>query len=365
MPIDFETVPGESAREGLTIDNQFVASHGVTFQLEPKGAPKLAGVGAPVTAFEGPLRSPDTPAANQGVASFFLTDDGTLLEMNAPALVVSYDPPTAAASGVVLDIDFDEILTIEARGSTGSVLQTLTIRAGDRGTGDGIATRWAIDRPSSDIQSIRFAGRWTKSGGFGLAFDSFCSRSSAAGSLLRLSLDASVLFDFDRSVLRSEAESVLRGAADRLRAYPRTRVIVEGHTDNVGAPAYNQRLSEQRAASVVKYLQSHLSVGPDGLTFESVEYGEIRPASDNSTEQGRQRNRRVEIRVTGPSAPWSRFSLNCARNFTVAHLSCVFAAGEQKKTCHVSITLIPLERCLRSEPSAELVRLAELSRHSW
>jgi outer membrane protein OmpA-like peptidoglycan-associated protein len=300
VPIDFETVPGESVREGLTIDTQFAASHGVTFRLEQKGAPTLAGVGAPVTAFEGPLRSPDTPAPNQGVASFFLTDDGTLLEMNAPALVVSYDPPTAAASGVVLDIDFDEIFTIEARGSTGSVLQTLTIRAGDRGTGDGIATRWAIDRPSSDIHSIRFAGRRTKAGGFGLAFDNFCSRSSAAGSLLQLSLDASVLFDFDESVLRPEAESVLRNAADQLRAYPRSRVIVEGHTDNVGAPAYNQRLSEQRAASVVKDLQSRLAVGANALTFESVGYGESRPAADNNSPGSRQRNRRVEIRVTQP-----------------------------------------------------------------
>jgi len=298
VPIDFETVPGESVREGLTIDTQFAGSHGVTFRLEPKGAPTLAGVGAPATAFEGPLRSPDTPAANQGVASFFLTDDGTLLEMNAPALVVSYDPPTAAASGVVLDIDFDEIFTIEARGSTGSVLQTLTIRAGDRGTGDGIATRWAIDRSSSDIHSIRFAGRRTKAGGFGLAFDNFCSRSSAAGSLLQLSLDASVLFDFDKSVLRPEAESVLQDAADRLRRFPGARVVVEGHTDDVGAPAYNQRLSEQRAASVVKYLQSQLSVGPDALTFESVGYGETRSVSDNTTEQARQRNRRVELRVT-------------------------------------------------------------------
>ena len=255
-----------------------------------------------MTAFEGPRRAPDTPAPNQGVGEFFLTDDGSVPVLNAPPLVVSYNPPTAAASGVVLDIDFDEVFTIEARDAAGSVLQSLIFRAGDAGTGDGIATRWAIDRPSSDIHSIRFAGRRTKAGGFGLAFDNFCSRSSAAGSLLKISLDASVLFDFDKSVLRSEAENVLQSAADRLKAYPRARVVVEGHTDNVGAPAYNQRLSEQRAASVVKYLQSRLSVGPDALTFERVGYGETRPTSDNSSEQGRQRNRRVEIRVTMPNS---------------------------------------------------------------
>ena len=89
---------------------------------------------------------------------------------------------------MVLDIDFDETFTIEARDKAGRVLHAIAIKAGDRGTGDGIATRWSISRKSNDIYSIRFAGRRTKAGGFGLAFDNFCSRSSAAGSLPARSL---------------------------------------------------------------------------------------------------------------------------------------------------------------------------------
>jgi outer membrane protein OmpA-like peptidoglycan-associated protein len=188
--------------------------------------------------------------------------------------VVTYNPPTAAASGEVLDIDFDETFTIEARDNAGVVRQALTINAGDRGTGDGIATRWSIKRESSDIRSIRFVGRRTVPGGFGLGFDNFCSRSSAVGSLLQISLDASVLFDFDKSELRPEAEGALNTAAERLAAHPRRRVIVEGHTDNRGAAAYNLRLSDQRAAVVLRYLQSRTAAG--GLTFESGGYGDTR-----------------------------------------------------------------------------------------
>src|SRR5688500_18501339 len=143
-PIDFETIPQNTSKEGLLIDDQFAASHGIRFRLEPQGAPRLAGVGAPLTGFEGPRRQPDAPAPNQGVGNFFLTDDGVLSRMNVPPLVVAYDPPTNAASGVVLDIDFDEMFTIEARDAGGKVRHTITIKAGDPGTGDGIATRWSI-----------------------------------------------------------------------------------------------------------------------------------------------------------------------------------------------------------------------------
>ena len=61
-PIDFETVPPNASAEGLLIDHQFAASHGITFRLEPQGSPRLAEVGAPMTAFEGPGRAPDMPA---------------------------------------------------------------------------------------------------------------------------------------------------------------------------------------------------------------------------------------------------------------------------------------------------------------
>jgi outer membrane protein OmpA-like peptidoglycan-associated protein len=296
-PIDFEMVNGAAPKEGDTIDRQF-ASQGVTFRLEPEGAPKIAQVGRPVTAFEGP-KQVDTPAPDQNIGTFFLTDDGTLARAASP-LLVTYDPPTAAASGVVLDVDFGESFTIEARNAAGRTLQTLTIKAGAPDTGDGIATRWAISRERAEISSIRFHGT-RPSGRFGLGFDNFCARSSAAESKLKLSLDASVLFDFDKSDVKPEAASTLADAAGRVAGFAGSVVRIEGHTDNVGRPDYNQRLSEQRAATVMRYLQSQPAL-QSGFTFESVGFGDTRPTDDNGSEQGRARNRRVEIRVIEKAA---------------------------------------------------------------
>ena len=78
----------------------------------------------------------------------------------------------------------------------------------------------------------------------------------AIGSALRLSFDASVLFDFDRSVLRPEAQAALAEAAVTIAAYADAVVTVEGHTDDVGAAAYNAKLSQARAASVRAFLLS-------------------------------------------------------------------------------------------------------------
>ncbi len=167
--IDFETIPGSTPSEGLAISNQFLASEGVEFSLEGGGAPVLAEVGAPATGF-GPN---DSPLDSTAIGSFFLTDDGVLTGLTAPALIVSYSVPTAAASGVVLDIDFDESFTIEARDEFENVLDSLVISAGDPGTGDRVATFWSISRPQNEIFSLRFKGTRTVAGSFGLGFDNF------------------------------------------------------------------------------------------------------------------------------------------------------------------------------------------------
>ncbi|MCZ7582429.1 MAG: OmpA family protein [Deltaproteobacteria bacterium] len=70
------------------------------------------------------------------------------------------------------------------------------------------------------------------------------------------------------------------------------QVVVEGHTDNVGADAYNQKLSERRAASVRMYL---IGKGLDAAKLNAVGYGESKPVADNDTPDGRQKNRRVEF----------------------------------------------------------------------
>lgn len=184
--INFESIPGiEVPTDGLLINNQFETTHGVIFSLEGGGSPQLARIGAPTTAFQGPIAG-DTPVPGQGIGEFFLTDDGILSGLAAIPLIVTYTTPTAAASGIILDIDFDESFLIEARNNIGDVIESIVINAGDPGTGDGIATLWSFTRPSADVYSIRFVGSRSTSGSFGLGFDNFDARSASAATPIPL-----------------------------------------------------------------------------------------------------------------------------------------------------------------------------------
>src|SRR5947207_2916710 len=78
------------------------------------------------------------------------------------------------------------------------------------------------------------------------------------------------------------------------RNYPDEQVTVEGHTDSVGTPFYNQTLSEQRASAVSTYL---IDEGVPSPRITSIGYGETRPKASNDTPEGRQLNRRVEIHI--------------------------------------------------------------------
>jgi len=181
--INFETVPSETPFEGLVIDTQFQATYGVTFSLEGGGSPVLAQVGAPATAFTYISSSgADQPAPGQNVGSFFLTDDGSP-STASPLLIVTYDTPVNAASGVVIDIDEGtggtiEAWDVQARDESGSIVDTISLSFGDPNTGDGIATTWSFDRSQDDIFSIRFAYVGTKPS-YGIAFDNFSPSSPA------------------------------------------------------------------------------------------------------------------------------------------------------------------------------------------
>jgi len=105
-----------------------------------------------------------------------------------------------------------------------------------------------------------------------------------------------VTFDFDKATLRADARAVLDEAARTLSARPTVRVSVEGHTDDKGSDAYNARLSERRAQAVADYLAK---AGIASARLESHGFGESRPVADNTTEDGRARNRRVELRIIG------------------------------------------------------------------
>ena len=110
---------------------------------------------------------------------------------------------------------------------------------------------------------------------------------------VKVELPADVLFDFDKADVRPNAAQALGRLATVIRGYPTGRVAIEGHTDAKGNDAYNQKLSERRAESVKRWLVERETIAADRITTRGA--GKSRPVADNSTEAGRQKNRRVEV----------------------------------------------------------------------
>lgn len=119
------------------------------------------------------------------------------------------------------------------------------------------------------------------------------TRDSPRGLVVNL---GDVLFATAKYDLRPEARERLAKLSGIVLAHPGLNLTVEGHTDNVGSDAFNQTLSEQRAQSVRQYL---IDQGLDAGTITAQGFGKTMPVADNSTAEGRQKNRRVEIIVSG------------------------------------------------------------------
>jgi OOP family OmpA-OmpF porin len=101
-----------------------------------------------------------------------------------------------------------------------------------------------------------------------------------------------VQFDIDKDDLQGEDREKLAVLGTFMTKYPDTTAVIEGHTDNVGTEEHNQALSLRRAQSVVTYLNGKLGIGTSRLS--AVGYGETRPIADNTTEEGKRRNRRID-----------------------------------------------------------------------
>jgi len=103
-------------------------------------------------------------------------------------------------------------------------------------------------------------------------------------------------FDFNKATLRPDSEPVLQKILALLKARPDVKLEVQGHTDNVGGDDYNQKLSDSRANAVLQWLRAK-GIAADRLTAHG--YGLKVPIADNGSDEGRAKNRRVEIKKQG------------------------------------------------------------------
>ena len=104
--------------------------------------------------------------------------------------------------------------------------------------------------------------------------------------------ESDVLFAVDSAVLNSGAQAAMADAAAVMIEYPKTAVVVQGHTDSTGSEEHNQALSERRARAVENFL---IARGVAAERIASIGHGEGAPVASNASESGRRQNRRVDV----------------------------------------------------------------------
>jgi outer membrane protein OmpA-like peptidoglycan-associated protein len=144
------------------------------------------------------------------------------------------------------------------------------------------------------------SGPWQKPGDIQIPKGIEAVKSVSAQCMTTISVVADALFDFNKSILRPDAEETLAAAAPQITKIGKHKVIVEGYTDSIGSPSYNMTLSSARATTVRDWLVARAIIPPDSGVQG---FGLTRPVAPNTTPDGkdnplgRQKNRRVEIVV--------------------------------------------------------------------
>jgi outer membrane protein OmpA-like peptidoglycan-associated protein len=126
------------------------------------------------------------------------------------------------------------------------------------------------------------------------------------GQAILVNLPEGVTFDVGSAALQPAFRATLDQIAQSMNQYPDSLIDVYGHTDSTGSEQFNQTLSESRARTVANYLSMQ---GVSGARVRSQGFGETMPVADNNTEEGRRRNRRVEIKIV----PISQEQVQAAR----------------------------------------------------
>jgi outer membrane protein OmpA-like peptidoglycan-associated protein len=203
-------------------------------------------------------------------------NDNALVDVPGPDLYVFEVGPRI--EGVRLAISPDGITWTEAGNVSGGTAEVDIAK---------------VARPGDRYRYVRITD--LKSGCSGNYPGADIDAVGAIGSAFQISLDASVLFDFSKSDLLPRAQAALTDAAAQIAA--RTgAVAIEGHTDNVGADDYNLKLSRSRADAVRAFLLARPEL--KGRTIMARGQGARNPRATNTTDEGRQQNRRVEIVIS-------------------------------------------------------------------
>jgi outer membrane protein OmpA-like peptidoglycan-associated protein len=200
--------------------------------------------------------------------------DNALVDVAGPDLYVFEAGPAVEAMQLAISIDGATWIEVgKISGGTAEIDISKAAKAGERYRYVRVTDLKASctgQHPGADIDAI-----------------------GAIGSALAISFDSSVLFGFDESTLRPQAQAALLEAAKRLAAFGNAAVTVEGHTDNVGAADYNMKLSQARADAVRSFLLSRPELSGRAVTAKG--FGATKPIAPNTSEEGRQKNRRVEL----------------------------------------------------------------------
>jgi outer membrane protein OmpA-like peptidoglycan-associated protein len=116
----------------------------------------------------------------------------------------------------------------------------------------------------------------------------------------KIEISEKVMFETGKAEIKVDSHQLLKDVATVLRENPSvSKLRVEGHTDSVGKDQANKKLSQDRADAVKAFL---VGVGIDANRLEAVGYGEEKPVADNATDEGKEKNRRVEFNIVSESA---------------------------------------------------------------
>ncbi len=130
---------------------------------------------------------------------------------------------------------------------------------------------------------------------------------AAINSVIKLTVNGDVFFDVDKYTLKPSAKKTLDSIAGTIKIVEKATILIEGHTDNDGEEEYNMELSRNRCNSVHMKLKELLASAGE-FQFEVRAYGESQPKVENSSDENKQVNRRVEIMVFPPSDYFESFA---------------------------------------------------------